>query len=254
MLQSDIEKAKKSIALNSNTEGWLTPVSEIIMHCLLSKISDFEEKKDFLEIGCWKGKSGNVLQTHISNNNLYLIDIDYKLDDFLFSPSTHFIKGDINCLNGEEYNFILNNKFSIIHEDTLHNTRTTTSGLELASRLLTDNGIYIIDDFSFSDFTVIRTVLSWLEKNKEFEIFLVDGQKAYLSRREFLPSWYNYCATDLQTDYTSISGTNTTIVNKNNIYENPTIFLYGWKQPEKNEIITKFNTNTLSFFSNIIID
>lgn len=251
MLQSDVEKIKESIILNSSTEGWLSSTSEIIMHCLLSKISDFEEKKDFLEIGCWKGKSANILQTHLSNNNLYLMDIDYKLDDFLFSPSTHFVKGDINYLNSEEYNFILNNKFSIIHEDTTHTIRTTTAGLELASKLLTDNGIYIIDDFSFDHFSVIRAVLSWLGKNNGLEIFLVDGTKAYLSRPSSLPMWYDYCAKYLQTDYTSISGKYTTINNICNVYENPTIFLHDNEQQEKNKI---YSYGNLSTFSNIIDD
>lgn len=243
----NIKKIKSSILLNKKTEGWLTPHAEIIMHCLLSKLKNVENF-DFLEFGSYKGKSANVLKNYLNNNKLYLVDIyNHGLDNVL-CDNVVFNKLDINYLNNNNAGFIFNNKFSIIHEDTSHNIRTTLSGLNIAQKCLSNNGIYIIDDFSFWDFTVIKTVLKWLETHNDFELFLLDGVKAYLTRKETYPFWYNYCVNELQNDYTSIADRCTQLINRQNILENPTLFLCSDTIDENKQLGNYYN-NKISIIS-----
>ena len=150
---------------------------------LFSKIK--EKKINFLELGVANGHSLASWYMYFENANIYGVDIKKKSKLFYKGNRLNYFSVDITSTKAIK-NFLKKDiKFDIIVDDSLHDYQGFFSNLKNFYPIVSKGGIYILEDFDFSD--------SWKLKVREFNVSR--GHKVFepvtMTMREFFDNINN---------------------------------------------------------------
>lgn len=193
-------------------EGWFSPES----HAMFVSFLDYQNQNNINgnlgEIGVWHGKSASIIcKKVIGNQNIFLIDpliVDVKeiilrnIDKIcLRIPKNLVLMDTISDDFVKISNFTqLQNTFRFFHIDGCHTGTNIYRDLVLADKLISSDGIVVIDDFFNVTYPQITEALyKYCQLNPySFRIFCIGFNKAYLCRPESFSKYYSYATTSLQ--------------------------------------------------------
>ena len=170
--------------------GWFWPESAAIWDCLLTFQKEAGIQGNFLEIGVFCGKSASLSTLHARDVETCLF-VDLKIpkevrstinqiksENVIYSemPSSEIARSGILITNARSFRWI--------HVDGEHSGPGVMTDLDIASELLSENGVIVIDDFFSAAYPQISAaVFQWLQtKPLRFQLFLVGYNKAYMCR------------------------------------------------------------------------
>ncbi len=220
---------------------WLTKLDT----SLTLEIFDKSHFKNFLEIGVWKGAwSFSILGNFgfsegvgvdpypgfesIEKNLMHDV-IKYGFQDrFKLYESTEELIKEKNP----------NLKFDLIHIDGEHSQKAIERDLKVASTVLTDSGVVIVDDYRHQHFPGIAAgVFNFLNSN-DFASFCLTPNKMYISRTGAYSNYFqrilNYCKitdADFETEFKGTVYGNP-FAQANSIYGFQQILILGEKYPK----------------------
>lgn len=193
-------------------EGWFSPES----HAMFVSFLDYQNQNNINgnlgEIGVWHGKSASIIcKKVIGNQNIFLIDpliVDVKeiilrnIDKICLKiPKNLVLMNTISDDFVKISNFTqLQNTFRFFHIDGCHTGTNIYRDLVLADKLISSDGIVVIDDFFNVTYPQITEALyKYCQLNPySFRIFCIGFNKAYLCRPESFSKYYSYATTSLQ--------------------------------------------------------
>lgn len=148
-MSSLIELIDNSITDKNTTHSYL----ELYESLLISKK---EKAKNVLEIGVDNGGSIKLWYDYFQNASIYGIDIKFKDSIAIFQNKERICLSCFDAYEEEIYKtrFIKNIKFDMILDDGPHTLESQVQCIKLYSQLLTEDGIFIIEDVQD---------MSWLE-------------------------------------------------------------------------------------------
>ena len=193
-------------------DGWFSRISRAIFDSILS----LQDKNDILgncfEIGVWKGKSAIEIAKFLRENERLLL-IDPLLDknkEEIFNNLKDITGKDKKCLQiysgySEEFDYYSEareylKKTRFIHIDGCHVGENVYNDLVLAEKLLSKNGVIVIDDFFNDEYPQITEATYKYLFNNEYSLrlFLAGANKAYLCRPNSYTFYNNFCMESLQ--------------------------------------------------------
>jgi predicted O-methyltransferase YrrM len=193
--------------------GFVMPESIAIWDCLLAFQQHRQISGPLLEIGVYYGKSAVMLAMHASETDeLFLVDPS----DFVAAAEalvkTVKPKGVVvfkqRSSQGAAWSLAASHArlFRWVHVDGDHKAESVWNDLELANRLLSDEGILCVDDFLNPRYPqLIYAVCTFLDKHRaELQMFLCGFNKAYLVRPNALFRHLQFVKEDLGNQLTSL--------------------------------------------------
>ncbi len=193
-----------------NMEVWFSPASHAMFSFLLDYQNENKINGNLGEIGVWKGKSASIIcKKVVDEQNIFLID------PFLANAKETILRNiDKICLeipknlvlmNGISDDFVkisnfsqLQNSFRFFHIDGCHTGTNVFRDLSLANKLISSDGIVVVDDFFNVTYPQItEAIYRFCQLNPySFRIFCIGFNKAYLCRAESFSKYYS-CITNL---------------------------------------------------------
>ncbi|SEQ56166.1 radical SAM additional 4Fe4S-binding SPASM domain-containing protein [Treponema bryantii] len=193
-------------------DGWFSGLSRAIFDSILS----LQEKNSILgncfEIGVWKGKSAIEIAKFLrEDESLLLIDplLDNNKDEIFtnLKDITGKDKSFLQIYSGysEEFDYYSEaknymKKTRFIHIDGCHVGESVYNDLVLAEKLLSKDGVIVVDDFFNIEYPQITEATYKYLSNNEFtlRLFLAGSNKAYLCRPNSYAFYYDFCISMLQ--------------------------------------------------------
>lgn len=193
-------------------EGWFSPASHALFSFFLDYQNENKVNGNLGEIGVWHGKSATIICKKVKENqNIFLID------PFLLNVKEIVLRNiDKVCLeipknlilmNGISDDFVkisnftqLHNSFRFFHIDGCHTGTNIYRDLSLADKLISSDGIVVIDDyFNLSYPQITEALYKFCQLNPySFRIFCVGFNKAYLCRPESFSKYYSLTTSSMQ--------------------------------------------------------
>jgi hypothetical protein len=181
--------------------GWFGFHSYCLWRSLLDRQAAMEG--DLFEIGVWKGRSASVLATYRKDREkLYLCDL--RLDEPAVRSAVESVgarytnivplSGPSSDLPGKLDLQSMYQAVRWLHIDGEHTGTAVWRELELANRIVTQEGLVVVDDFFSPRYPANTTeVIRYLEKNPfHFRLLAVGFNKGYLCRPESLPLYMDF--------------------------------------------------------------
>lgn len=183
IIHSDKYNIEKSLEIKSWNE--LREMSFLYMFDRL-RITEMPNVS-YLEVGTFEGASAFWVYENTAESNILTVDI-YEQKTFLANKricEEEF--GMISQVIGDSINVLPElvsekQKFRVIYIDANHDYENVLSDLKNAEKLLADNGVIIIDDYSEKYWPgVVKAVNQWI--NGTWEI-LLDNYMLWLRKKE----------------------------------------------------------------------
>jgi hypothetical protein len=147
-------------------------IFKLIKHFKLNKI---------LEIGFWQGKSfGTMIEATNAVGDLTAVDIvmDQTLYNKIYHGNPIISNKTINLLTMSSADFVdLPASYDFINIDGDHTMPQVLDDIIMASKLIKQNGIIMIDDYILPD--VDLAIDKFLKLNTDFVPFLIDQQAVF---------------------------------------------------------------------------
>jgi hypothetical protein len=174
-------------------------------YCLWRSLLDHQAAMagDLFEIGVWQGRSASVLATYRkAGEKLYLCDL--RLDEpavrnAIESVGAQYasivpLSGPSSDLPGKLDLQSMHHTVRWLHIDGEHTGTAVYRELELANRIVSPQGLVVVDDFFSPRYPANTTeVIRYLEKNPfHFRLLAVGFNKGYLCRPESLPFYMDF--------------------------------------------------------------
>jgi len=185
--------------------GWFMFQSYCVWRALLDRQAEIKAAGDLFEIGVWRGRSASVLAHYRKGaEKLYLCDL--RLDDQAVEKSMRSAgvePANIVRLAGPSIDLPAKLDLQGMHQtvrwfhiDGEHTGTAAYRELELANRVVSAQGIVVVDDFFSPRYPANTTeVVRYMEKNPfHFRLLAVGFNKGYLCRPEALPRYMEFMA------------------------------------------------------------
>lgn len=192
--------------------GWFSPASHAIFSIFLKYQIQNKIKGNLCEIGVWEGKSASIICKNAQElEKIFLVDpllnkytesVMRNIDNICRTIPNNLVMCNIESDNlfsiGEMRKLF--HSFRFIHIDGCHTGSNIYSDLVTAEKLLTNDGIVVVDDYFNISYTQITEALyKYLYINPySFRIFCVGFNKAYLCRPNVYSKYYSFCMSALQ--------------------------------------------------------
>ena len=180
------ELLKKAV----NIEGFIKPEDLAIHLGFLEEIKKLYGVQNTFEIGFYKGRSSIIPRAFSINH--YAIDYTVPVNNepglTIFYEDSNFLKEDLSFLFGQV-------DFMIIDGD--HSYQSTKNDLQIASKLLSQNGILVVDDTNFKLPGVNEALSDFLKENKDFCIICKDDSETFLCRSRVWEVYYKFALLEL---------------------------------------------------------
>ncbi|GEP57718.1 class I SAM-dependent methyltransferase [Reyranella soli] len=186
--------------------GWFMFQSYCVWRALLDQQARITG--DLFEIGVWRGRSASVLASYRKGGEkLYLCDL--RLDQPAVERAIRSVgvePANIVPLSGPSADLPAKLDLQAMHQtvrwfhiDGEHTGTAVYRELELANRIVNNDGIVVIDDFFSPRYPANTTeVIRYLEKNPfHFRLLAVGFNKGYLCRPESLPRYMDFMASGM---------------------------------------------------------
>jgi predicted O-methyltransferase YrrM len=187
----------------SSIPGWFPRESIAVWDCLLSYQASRRLPGNLLEIGVYKGRSAVLAAMHAQTEEV-LILVDMLPMACAYENVSSIKRSNVIYLEAKSQDLrhhpVVNEnarRCRWIHIDGEHSESAVTSDLELASGLLSEDGVISLDDFLSPGYPQItRAVFRYLESHEnEVSLFLCGFNKGYLCRRGAKQAYLSYIAT-----------------------------------------------------------
>ena len=183
--------------------GWFMFQSYCVWRALLDQQARITG--DLFEIGVWRGRSASVLASYRKGDEkLYLCDL--RLDEEAVHRAIRSVGAEptnIVPLSGPSADLpakldlqAMHQTVRWLHIDGEHTGTAVYRELELANRIVNNDGIVVIDDFFSPRYPANTTeAVRYLEKNPfHFRLLAVAFNRGYFCRPESLPRYMDYIA------------------------------------------------------------
>ncbi len=183
--------------------GWFMFQSYCVWRALLDQQARISG--DLFEIGVWRGRSASVLASYRKGGEkLYLCDL--RLDEEAVHRAIRSVGAEpvnIVPLSGPSADLPAKLDLQAMHQtvrwfhiDGEHTGTAVYRELELANRIVNNDGIVVIDDFFSPRYPANTTeVIRYLEKNPfHFRLLAVAYNKGYFCRPESVPRYMDFIA------------------------------------------------------------
>jgi predicted O-methyltransferase YrrM len=171
LIEHDIDGFDKDGGTDKNTEHSYCDYYQRLFDEINNRSLD---KFNVLEIGTFKGGWAYSILSHIKNSNLICLDIDNRFSQNLLEKID---KNRIKLIQQNAYDseliaeFITNKiEFDLIMEDGPHTLETQIFAVTEYTKLLSQNGLLIIEDIQSTD--CLNTLISRI--TQEFTFNIVD--------------------------------------------------------------------------------
>lgn len=126
--------------------------------------------------GCLKQFKENIKKVYLTNNIFDKIKI---------------VKCDSTKMNHEDYLTYTNGeKYRMISIDGCHTKNATLNDLENAVKILTDDGIIILDDYLNNDWPGVKFGIdTFMEKNNNYRLIYLNANKFILCHRNYYDNY-----------------------------------------------------------------
>lgn len=194
----------------SDVPGWFTLPAACIWDSLLTLQTSSGVSGNFLEIGVWKGRSAILSTLHASEEDECVFVDPLPIEEAKASLRSvrqsrlHFIKATSRNLTAGLLPGSERSGYRWIHIDGEHSGIAVAHDLALASSVLGERGVIVVDDFFTPSYPQISfAVLDHLRAHpKSLTMFLCGFNKAYLCHpsdaRWLLAHVANNMVTDLE--------------------------------------------------------
>ena len=226
------EKIKKI----SLVDGMLSDFSIAVVDSLLQFQGEEGVSGNLLELGCYKGKTALLLGLHLSDGEYVdLVDIYDQLErKILEENNIQFYLQTANTENRQKNLKLKRNSYRFIHCDTSHTYANTLADLNLSRKLVADKGLICIDDFANLNYPgVIPAVYRFLFKRKEFVMFLMTEEKAYICHKSQSKMYNDFVINKLPSELLS-RGFQVTLARTDNSIFSSTIYIRSTMVGESN--------------------
>jgi predicted O-methyltransferase YrrM len=189
----------------ADTPGWFWKDAIAVWDSLLC----FQKKAgitgNFLEIGVWKGKSAILSAMHAATEEscvlvdpLPLVEAKAAIGEFkpenvlyLEIKSTELLQTNIMGGDGRSFRWV--------HIDGEHSAAAVLEDLKIATTLLSERGVIVVDDFLSPLYPqVSRAVFHHLESCPlQLTLFLCGFNKAYICRTRCASEYLSFCKESL---------------------------------------------------------
>lgn len=180
------ELLKKAI----NTEGFIKSENLAIHLGFLEEIKKLYGVQNTFEIGFYKGRSSIIPRSfsikHYAIDFTTMVSGDSNLT--IYYEDSNFLKQDISFLYGSV-------DFMIIDGD--HSYQSTKNDLQLAIKLLSPNGVLVVDDTHYKLPGVNEALSDFLKENKDFCIICKTDSETFLCRSKSWENYYNFALLEL---------------------------------------------------------
>jgi hypothetical protein len=190
--------------------GWFFFFDHALIHAILKEVQK-DLTGDVCEIGVAFGKSAIALSNYKrSDENLYLYDM-FQASDLSLDVTYDNIKKygtdkniqwrvtDTTKLTEEDINFTCG--IRLLHVDGCHEHEAVYGDLSKFSKNVLDDGIIVVDDYNDPEYPGINSgTWKFLFENKEWTIFAIGQNKAYICKTEKLNNMI-MCLIDVMEDY-----------------------------------------------------
>lgn len=173
-------------------DGMLSQFSATVIDTLLMYQQNEAIHGDMLEFGCYKGKTALLLGLSLEKNQkILLIDsVDTLNKEVFYSNNVNF---EFYNLLSKNFRKTLQGGFRFIHCDSSHFFNDTLHELTYASTIIGDRGIIAVDDFANLHHPgVIAAVYKFIFDHKDFRLFLITDEKAYICRNRAFFKYNNF--------------------------------------------------------------
>ena len=184
------ETFAKYQAIKAQMDGYFADQSAALFDIFLQMQQHINARGDMLEIGVYKGRSAAMSTQHLRpEEKFFLIDCSNHLDDAKRNLQPHlqgrgvFHKQQSALMTPESIGAKLRS-VRWIHIDGGHTGNDVVTDIELCEKLLSDNGVMVLDDFFNPMYPQLtEAVYAYMAANRyKLTMFLIGYNKAYLSR------------------------------------------------------------------------
>ncbi len=245
------EPLKKLISSFEKAEGMMSVTAAAAFLAVFKQLKQLGVTGHWFEIGVYKGKSATLLCGSASKGeDVVLIDIAHHetwghlgaLHDSIIPVETESEKIEQNFSSLSKYF----DRTMVLHLDGSHYYDNVYSDMVLANKLLSEDGVLILDDFWNHNYPQVQAAAySYLAAFPEhFTFFLTGANKAFLCRPSQHKDLINYCLTCFSGDMTDLGSP--VVVSKTDI--NPKFDVLSFMRKRHNDEASFFGMNIYSHF------
>ena len=173
-------------------EGFFTQMNYAIWRSLFSFQERNQINGNLFEIGTWKGRSAAALTLHCRQGERVVL-CDFMLDDLNVVTNLETLGFNARCITpiAKRSSELkpsdlagLERTVRWFHIDGDHSAEMTYLDLKVADRILSDEGVVVVDDFFNARYvSVAWATFSYLSNQRHsFRLFLAGDNKGYLCR------------------------------------------------------------------------
>ena len=162
---------------------------------------------DIVEFGVYKGKSAFLLAHFINPpENLVLVDtriLSEVSEIKKIAPGVRIFETSSKKFSeSRKMSGDLHKKVRFLHIDGNHTFDNVAEDMEIAEKLVTDDGLVVLDDFLNPNYPQVQaaTYRHLYTKNSRFAVFLIGGNKAFLCNKKNHNRWLNYAVSGFADD------------------------------------------------------
>ena len=194
-----MENWKMAMADFQKFEGMLGNLDAAVMVSLL----DFQKQNQITgplaEFGVYKGRSAALLARFARKEEpLFLIDVKPYLDKEQMdqiNPEYTFIESDSARFVEEVFQSGDRTRFRFVHSDGSHTFENVYKDLIVAKKILSEEGIFVIDDYFNPHYPQVPAALNWFlaKERSDLRVFLLGSNKCYLCRASNHSRMMRFC-------------------------------------------------------------
>lgn len=186
---TEFSRVKRWRRASEGVEGWFSPMSAALWDGFLGWQHAWSVRGDLLEIGCAHGLSALMLGVHAQPGETTRL-IDAAPHHAAAAPQRVWPHSDGQVLGIHAFSERMDSSVlpmrgsRFMHIDGDHGRWALHNDLELAHRVVCDEGLVVLDDFLAPQFGGVTVgAIEWMTRNPEaFQFVLIGFNKAYLCR------------------------------------------------------------------------
>ena len=176
-----------------NYEGFTSKFSLAVMKNLCSFLKEKNKKLNTAEIGYYKGRTTSLVLNAGSENHIIIDRYNSPLEEHLNDSRVRFFKKPSRFIEPDLYKDF--GSLDFIFLDGGHNRTDLWNDLSLANKLLSYEGILLVDDINYELFPeLVKCLDEYCALTEDFfKIALIDSRQMILARSESFLEYYKYC-------------------------------------------------------------
>jgi hypothetical protein len=180
-------------------DGWFKEGAIATWDSLLALQTSLRLRGNLMEIGVSKGKSAALMALHTRPcETCVFVDLALRweavdLIEAIRPQNNLWVRDMSQNIRRDGRLMALAGTFRWIHVDGEHSGRAVLNDLEVAAALLSPEGVICLDDFMSPAYPqVTMAAFRFLDRDREFSLFLIGFNKGYICRAAFAPTYLRF--------------------------------------------------------------